>query len=147
MGAASLVGRLATGWMLDRFQPVRVSVVMVTIAAAGPFVLAAAHSLEMGVVAAVCLGFGSGGETDIIPYLLSRYFGLRSLSTLYGLNWTAWGIAGAVGPTLMGRAFDTTGSYSGALIVLGVVTLAAAGLTSTLPAIPRTQPVGRATVA
>jgi hypothetical protein len=29
---------------------------MVTIAAAGPFVLAAANSLEMGIVAAVCLG-------------------------------------------------------------------------------------------
>ena len=147
MGAASLTGRLATGWMLDRFQPVRVSVVMVAIAAAGPFVLAAAHSLEMGIVAAVCLGFGSGGETDIIPYLLSRYFGLRSLSTLYGLNWTAWGIAGAVGPILMGRAFDATGSYSVTLFVLGVVTLAASGLTSTLPAIPRTQPAGTATAA
>ena len=70
MGAAGLIGRLATGWMLDRFHPVRVSVVMVTTAAAGPFVLAGAHSFEMGIVAAVCLGFGSGGETDIIPYLL-----------------------------------------------------------------------------
>jgi MFS family permease len=74
MGAASLAGRLVTGWMLDRFAPVRVSMLMLTIAAAGPFVLAGSHSLEAGLVAAVCLGFGSGGEIDVVPYLLSRYF-------------------------------------------------------------------------
>ena len=31
------------------------------------------------------LAFGMGGELDI-PFLLSRYFGLRSMATLYGLR-------------------------------------------------------------
>jgi len=39
----------------------------------------------------------------------SRYFGLKSFSTLYGFTWTAYAIAGAVGPIVMGRAFDATG--------------------------------------
>ena len=56
------------------------------------------------------IGIGMGGEADITPYLLSRYFGLRSLSTLYGLTWSAYAVAGALGPVLMGRAFDLTGS-------------------------------------
>jgi len=124
-----------TGWLLDRFSAVRVSVVMLTIAALGAFTLAGAHSLATGLLAAACIGFGSGGEVDVIPYLLSRYFGLRSLSTLYGLNWTAWGLAGAAGPILLGRAFDATGSYTGALIELGLITLAAAALMMTLPAV------------
>lgn len=133
MGAASLVGRLLTGWLLDRYPAARVSTALLTTVALGTFLLAAAHSLASGVVAAICIGFGSGGEVDVIPYLLSRRFGLRSFSTLYGLNWTAWGLAGAAGPILLGRAFDTTGSYGAALVELGCVTLAAAGLMLTFP--------------
>jgi MFS family permease len=139
MGAASLAGRLATGWLLDRFAAVRVSIAMLVIAAAGPFLLALAPSIGIGILAAICLGFGSGGETDVTPYLLSRYFGLRSLSTLYGLNWTAWGLAAAAGPVLMGRAFDTTGSYTTTLVGLGVLGLAAAGAMFTFPPIRRTE--------
>jgi MFS family permease len=77
-------------------------------------------------------GFGMGGEGDVTPYLLSRYFGLRSFSTFYGLTWTAYAIAGAVGPVIMGRAFDATGSYRTLLIQL-VTTLAAASLMLLLP--------------
>ncbi len=96
----------------------------------------------MGILAAMCIGFGSGGELDITPYLLSRHFGLRSISTLYGFNWTAWALAAAAGPILMGRAFDATGSYAGALFELGVITLVAAGLMLTFPATPATAGTG-----
>ncbi len=137
MAASSLVGRIVTGWLLDRFAPRRVAIAMLFVAATGAFVLAGAQTMAMGLVAAACLGFGSGGETDVIPYLLSRYFGLRSLSTLYGLNWTAWGLAGAAGPILMGRAFDATGSYTIVLVALGAMTCASAGLMITLPPVPR----------
>ena len=133
MGGASLVGRLVTGWLLDRFAAARVSTTMLVIVALGTFLLAAAHSLAAGIVAAACIGFGSGGEVDVVPYLLSRYFGLQSLSTLYGLNWTAWGLAGAAGPILLGRAFDASGSYGSALFQLGLLTLITAGLMLRLP--------------
>jgi predicted MFS family arabinose efflux permease len=82
----------------------------------------------------VLIGGGSGGEIDVNPYLLSRYFGLRSLATLYGFNWMALGIGGALGPILMGRAHDATGSYATILTQLAIVTLATAGLFLTLPA-------------
>jgi MFS family permease len=148
MAGASLVGRVATGWLLDRFAAARVSVVLLLIAAAGTFALSAAESLAVGLIASICLGFGSGGETDIVPYLIARHFGLRSLSTLYGFNWTAWGLAGIAGPILLGRAFDVTGSYALALVQLGVITLVAAGLMLTFPVVsPRdaTRAVPKAT--
>ena len=74
----------------------------------------------MGVAGAALIGFGMGGEADVTPYLLSRYFGLRSFSTLYGLTWTAYAIAGGIGPVLMGQAFDVTGSYEALLVRLAV---------------------------
>ena len=101
MAGASLVGRVVTGWLLDRFAAARVSVILLLIAAAGTFALAAAESFAVGLTASICLGFGSGGETDIVPYLIARHFGLRSLSTLYGFNWTAWGL-----PALPARFFS-----------------------------------------
>jgi MFS family permease len=140
LGAASLAGRILTGWLLDRFDARRVSTVLLTMSAGGVFLLAGAHSIWMGTLAAACIGFGTGGELDVTPYLLSRHFGLRSLSTLYGFNWTAWGIAGAFGAVMLGRSFDATGSYSRTLIELGVVTLGSAGLMWMLPATPRRVP-------
>lgn len=133
MGAASLVGRLVTGWLLDRFFAPRVAFLLLAGAALGVFILSQAHSLAMGVWAAVLIGVGMGAEADVTPYLLSRYFGLRSFSTLYGLTWTAYALAGAIGPVLMGRAFDITRSYQALLAQVSLATLIAAALMLWLP--------------
>jgi len=133
MGGAILAGRLLTGWLLDRYFAPRVAVCLFALSALGTFLLAGAHSLSLGIGAASLIGFGMGGEGDITPYLLSRYFGLRAFSTLYGFTWTAYAIAGAVGPIIMGRAFDATGSYRALLVQLAVATLAAASLLLLLP--------------
>jgi MFS family permease len=134
MGGGSLAGRLVTGWLLDRFDAIRVLFVLLAVAAAGVYLLADANSFVSGVIAAACIGFGTGGEVDVVPYLLSRYFGLHRLGTLLGVVWMAFGLAGAAGPVMMGRAFDSTGSYQGVLIALAAGAIAAAGLILTLPA-------------
>jgi predicted MFS family arabinose efflux permease len=133
MGGAILAGRLLTGWLLDRYFAPRVAVCLFALSALGTFLLAGARSLPLGVGAAALIGFGMGGEGDVTPYLLSRYFGLKSFSTLYALTWTAYAIAGAIGPVIMGRAFDATGSYRALLIQLGMATLAAGSLMLFLP--------------
>jgi len=74
-----------------------------------------------------------GGQADVTPYLVGKYFGLRSFSTLYGLTWTAYAIAGAIGPGIMGKAFDVTRSYQVLLSQLALLTLAAALLMLFLP--------------
>jgi predicted MFS family arabinose efflux permease len=134
MGAASVCGRLLTGWLLDRFAAPPISVALLAVAALGTFLLAGAQSASAGLVAASLIGFGSGGEADVVPYLLARHFGLRSLSTLYGVNWMAFGIAGAIGPLLMGLAYDATGSYERVLLGFAGVTFAAALLMLAVPA-------------
>jgi MFS family permease len=137
MGASSLLGRLSTGWILDRFFAPRVGFCLLSIAALGTYVLAGAHSLTMGVIAAAMIGFGMGAEADVTPYILSRYLGLRSFATLYGFTWTAYAIAGAVGPILMGRAFDATGSYTALLTQLAIGTFLIAALLLLMPGYER----------
>jgi predicted MFS family arabinose efflux permease len=133
MGGAVLLGRLITGMLLDRFFAPRVSFILLLFAALGTFVLSGAKSTFAGAIGAGLIGLGMGGEADVTPYLLSRYFGLRSFSTLYGLTWTAYAIAGAIGPVIMGKVFDATGSYAILLSWLAAATVIAASLMLFLP--------------
>jgi MFS family permease len=133
MGGSIVVGRLTTGWLLDRYFAPRVAFFLLAIASAGVILLANAHSLFTGAAGAALIGLGMGGEADVTPYLLAKYFGLRSFSTLYGLTWTAYAIAGAIGPVIMGRAFDVTGSYQVLLMQLAALTGGAACLLFLLP--------------
>jgi cyanate permease len=133
MGLASICGRLATGWLVDRFFAARVSFVLLLLAGGGAFLLSSADSFAMGALAAFLIGFGTSGETDVAPYLLSRYFGLRSFSTLYGLTWMSHAMAGAVGPIMMGRVFDATGSYEVVLVRLSIAAAVVATLMWLMP--------------
>jgi predicted MFS family arabinose efflux permease len=133
MGGGSLAGRLLAGWMLDRFFAPYVSFGLLATAALGTALLSGAETLAIGALAGACIGFGMGGESDVTPYLFSRYFGRRSFSTLYGMTWTATGIAAAIGPVLMGRAFDTTGSYESLLRTMALLTVAVASLMFAMP--------------
>jgi predicted MFS family arabinose efflux permease len=136
LGLFSFTGRLVTGSLLDRFFGPRVGACVFATSAAGILLLATAASTPSALVAAGLIGFGLGAEADLTAYLLSRYFGLRAFSTLYGFSWTAYAIAGAIGPVLMGRAFDLTGSYTSLLTVLSVSTALSAALYLGLPEYP-----------
>jgi predicted MFS family arabinose efflux permease len=133
MGATALVARMATGWLLDRFFAPRVAMILLLIAALGALILSFARTMPMGVAGASLIGLGMGGEADVTPWLIAKYFGLRSFSTLYALTWTAYAIAGAIGPVIMGKAFDATGSYQTLLMELAGFTAAASLLFLLIP--------------
>ncbi len=118
LGGASLLGRVIVGSLLDRFFGPHVAFAINAITALGILTLARAGSFPAGALAAALIGIGAGGEAAITPYLLTRYFGLRAFSTLYGFTWTFYAAAGAIGPVILGRAFDATGSYASLLILL-----------------------------
>ena len=133
LGGSSLLGRVVVGWLLDRFFGARVALLVNLVTAAGVFLLARANSFSAGCAAAALIGVGAGGEAAITPYLLTRYFGLRSFSTLYGLTWSFYAASAAVGPVILGRAFDSTGSYSSLLVALAAALAAAAAMNLLLP--------------
>jgi predicted MFS family arabinose efflux permease len=133
LGGSSLLGRIVVGWLLDRFFGPRVALAINLITALGIFLLARASSFPAGCVAAALIGVGAGGEAATTPYLLTRYFGRRAFSTLYGLTWTFYAAAGAIGPVILGRAFDATGSYASLLILLAAALAVAAATNLLLP--------------
>jgi hypothetical protein len=46
-----------------------------------------------------------------MPFLISRYFGMRSMAELYGCVFGAYTLGNATGRYLMAVGFDATGSY------------------------------------
>lgn len=136
VGACGIIGRFVTGWMLDRYFGPRVGMVLLFITALSLLILSYSRTLGECLVAGALLGFSMGGEVDVTPYMLARYFGLKRLGTLYGFTWTAYATAAALGSVLLGRAFDATGSYGGLLIQFSVLTLIAGLLMIALPRYP-----------
>jgi MFS family permease len=136
LGVLTLCGRLLTGVLLDRYSGSRVTGIFFGIAAVGVAVLSQAHAVVTAFTGAALIGLGMGAEADVMPYLISRYFGLHSFSEIYGYAFTAYALAGALGPLLMGWSFDRFHSYSTALLCLAAAMLTGAAVLASLPRYP-----------
>jgi MFS family permease len=143
LGVSSVVGRFILGWLLDYLQGSYIAVASLLAAGAGMLLLSHASTFSAAAPAAFIAGLGAGCELDLIPYMLRRYFGLRSFSTLYGLVYTFFAVAGAVAPLIVGHIYDATGSYTGILNIFCAATLIGA---LAMFALPVYRYVARATV-
>jgi cyanate permease len=132
MGAAVLIGRIGTGYLLDHFFAARLAVLLFGGAAVGIGLLLMSAAPAGALVAAFLVGLGLGAEVDMIAYLVSRYFGLRSFAEIYSVVFGAFALAGAFGPLIMGAGFDRTGSYSAPLLGFLLATVVATALMTRL---------------
>jgi MFS family permease len=133
-GLSSIVGRVANGYLVDRFFAPRVAAILFAGAAAGGVLLLTGATGGAPAIAAALLGLAVGAEGDVIPFLISRYFGMLAMAELFGFAFGAYTLGNATGRTLIGMGFDKTGSYelplacAVGLLVLAV--LATVGLPS-----------------
>jgi MFS family permease len=132
VGVALLIGRVGTGYLLDRFLASRLAMLLFGGASVGIALLWVGGAGKVALFAAFLIGLGMGAEADIIAYSMSRYFGLRAFGTAYGYGFGAFVLAGAAGVFLMGAGFDLTHSYTVPLGVFFFAMLTAAGLMSRL---------------
>jgi nitrate/nitrite transporter NarK len=134
LGISSVTGRFVLGWLLDFMKGSHIAIASLLAAGVGMLMLAHARSFEAAAPAAFVAGLGGGCELDLIPYMLRRYFGLRSFSTLYGMVYSTFAVAGAIAPLVLGHIYDKTGSYTGILDIFCTVTLVASVAMLALPA-------------
>jgi MFS family permease len=126
MGLAGMAGRLGMGYLLDLLPAERIPSIAFGVVAAGIFLLFAGATGLSAYSAAMLIGFGYGAESATIPYLVGRYFGLRSFGEIYSYLFITVPLGGALGPALMGLGYDRTGSYQSVLLFCGVATVVAA---------------------
>jgi MFS family permease len=112
IGLASIVGRLATGYLIDHFRASYVgSLVFLLPVVAVLLLLYGQHYAPAPALVAIMLGLTLGAEVDVIVYLTTRFFGLRNFGALYGGLLAALSIGTAIGPLIASMIFDRTGGY------------------------------------
>lgn len=126
-GVASFVGAIVTGSLVDRFWAPGVALIFACGSAAG-CMLFAGNATMTGPVAAgaiMLIGLGLGAEIDVVAYMVARYFGVTSFSTIYGLTVFFLTFSGSLSSWLLGSAYDRFGNYDLALSVMAGAFLAA----------------------
>ena len=133
MALSGLIGQIGSGLFLDRVQTPRVAVPFFAAAFFGLGLMIYGQSTYVLFAAAVILGTGFGSQLTVMPYFVSRYFGLWAYSEIVGYVGAAIAIGSGVGALLMGLIFDRLGSYRVALaaceaaLVLGTVLISLLG--------------------
>jgi len=119
VGTAVMLGRVTSGYLLDRLFAPRVAILFYGATALGIAILCAGTSGPIALVASFLVGLGMGAEVESMAYMMTRYFGLHAFGTAYGHAFGAFMLSGAAGVFLMGAGFDRFHSYTVPLASLG----------------------------
>ena len=124
IGISVIIGRISTGFFLDRFWGPAVAAILMALPAISCFLLSSGSpAIFIAYFATILIGFAAGAEFDIIAYLASRYFGLKHYSKIYSCLYAAFAIGAAVAPGLFGYAFDRFGNYHTVFLISAVLFL------------------------
>jgi MFS family permease len=116
-GIALILGRILSGWCLDRLWGPYVAVAFFILPMIGIAVLATGAVGLAPVIGAVALGLGIGAEVDLMAFFASRYFGMRNYAKIYGTMFGIFAFGVGIGPTLSGASFDLFHSYTPIFLV------------------------------
>jgi MFS family permease len=113
IGVFSIIGRLSTGVLLDKFAGhlVGAFAFLIPILACVLLLFDGTNPLSQAVAAAI-FGLTLGSEVDVIAYLASKHFGLKNFGALYGVLQMALAFGTAFGPLAAGAVFDRYDSYA-----------------------------------
>jgi MFS family permease len=110
---STILGRIGCGLALDRWSTPIVTFVSMILPALGFFLLATPYDSYPVIVLAMFLaGLSMGAESDLIAYLVARYFHLRIYNTVLSLLMSATFLSSAMGSLLISASLREFGSFS-----------------------------------
>lgn len=119
MGMVGIVARISAGFLLDHFSARMLGTVVFLLPVIGcALMLADAPGYLVLALAVASFGVTIGAEYDVVFYLVSRHFGLRSFASLMGGLLTAGALGGAVAPVVAGWLHDRFAGYDQMLVLL-----------------------------
>ncbi len=120
----AMLGKLASGWLADRFDRHRVFMGCLALMLTGVAGLATMNSGTWVWGSVTVIGIGWGGLFTLYNMLTVSNFGLKSIGKINGAVSSMESFGGGLGIWLTGRLFDVWGSYEVPfLVLLGCVTL------------------------
>jgi len=109
----TIVGRIGCGLALDRFPTPIVTTLSMVLPALGFFLLATDMNTVPVIASAMFLvGLSVGAESDLISYLVARYFAIRIYNTTLGLVFVVSFLASAIGALAISRTLAIYDSFS-----------------------------------
>jgi MFS family permease len=66
-----------------------------------------------------------GTQLSVNASTTSDFWGTKNAGINYGMLFTAWGVAGIIGPRLGGQLFDRFGNYQAAFYIAGALAVVA----------------------
>ena len=135
--AAALMGRLLTGFVVDRVDRRRVASATLGVQMLGLGLLATASSAGAVYAGCVLFGFGVGNMTTLPGLILAVEWPRERFAALVGLAVGINQLTFAFGPSLVGFVRDRTGSYAAALGICMALQLTAATTILLGPCLPR----------
>ena len=132
---ASVVGRLSSGWLSDRFGSRQVYFAGFTSMTAGLLLFGYLTTREMWLLVPFIITFSLGWGCCVTTRfsLLREYFGRGSFGAIIGFTSGIMMLGNIAGTPLAGWVFDTWGTYQWAWLGYGALTLAGAVLVFTSP--------------
>jgi len=117
----NMAGSLAGGLLSDRIKQTTQLAVLSLVSTSALLVLALFNDIAVTMSGLGLIGFCYGAFIASFPAAVSKWFGVRAGTRIYGRVFTAWGTAGLFAPWLGGLLFDSSGDYSTALTIAAVV--------------------------
>lgn len=128
MSIAGAVAALVCGVLAERVSVKLLLMLAYLLGAASMWTLIHADTLTETYLFAVMQGLLGTGVNTLAPIMWASYYGRRSLGGIFGMSRAAQVFGFAVGPLASAIVFDSTGSYRGAFIALGLVAILASAL-------------------
>ncbi|GAA0178265.1 OFA family MFS transporter [Clostridium sediminicola] len=106
------LGRITIGVLGDRFSGTKMLSILYFLQGVVFVLFLLAYKLPILLYISVILfGFNFGGWLVLYPIVSSEYFGIESLSAVYGILFSSYGIAGLLGPICISFLQSIFGSY------------------------------------
>lgn len=126
--AASVIGRLALGTIVDRLAPRRASAASLLTQAAALLAMAQTSDARVLFIGSAVFGLSVGNVVTFPSLIIQREFDAASFGLLIGLSTAIGQFTYAFGPGLMGLIRDLSGDYTMALWMCALFDLGAAAI-------------------
>lgn len=136
-GIAGIVGKLATGVLLDRYRANWVGGLTLAFSMlAFALLIDGIRSPVLIVIGMLVNGYTAGSKLQIASYLTVQFAGMKNFGKIYGLMTSVVALGSGLGPVVAGLIYDLSGNYT-AFLVAGTIGCVVCGLMLvTLPRYP-----------
>jgi OFA family oxalate/formate antiporter-like MFS transporter len=115
-------GRILSGWMSDRLGRINVLRAMIGISMVGmPLLYAAGGNVPLLYLMVVVVYWCYGTQLSVNGAATADFWGTRNAGVNYGVLFTAWGVAGIIGPRIGGVLYDKYHNYQAAFYTASVL--------------------------